>query len=540
LALQSRGEEDTHLQGAREEPYGMETGRTQPRDGKEGPEKPPDPSPSHLASVGSEKSPETSMKILLIKPPANRRSLTPTLGEPLELEYLASAAEDHQVSILDMRIEKNLQGKLEAFRPDIVGITAYTCEANMAREVLKEVKKHDARINTVVGGHHATFLPHDFNRPYIDAVFLGFADNTFPRYIGFLDAGRDLEGVPRIALVQNGRLVFTEKEESVLDLDSLPFPARHLTRQYRKYYRDAMRNRTALVLTNRGCPFRCTFCACWKLMNGKYSVRSPESVMEEMARLPEEVNLVCFADDNTLHSTGRARRFIELLKKRKNKRRFTMYARAETIVRHPDLIEGLKETGLEYLTVGIESFRDDELDRLHKQSSVALNEEAIRILQRLGVGISAHFIVDPGYDKHDFEQLYRYICRMNLFRPAFAVLTPLPGTELYSRTKHRFVIRNTDYFDFAHSILSTKLERKDFYREYARLYRKSYSIQRYIRARLTHFRRLPKKSRPGPVSHLEGLSLAKSILVNIVTFPLYLRLKNSYKSEPPVQSLSQT
>ena len=61
--------------------------------------------------------------------------------EPLELEYLASAVKEHDVEILDMRIDKGLNQKLEQFRPDFVGISAYTCNANTAKEILKEVKK---------------------------------------------------------------------------------------------------------------------------------------------------------------------------------------------------------------------------------------------------------------------------------------------------------------------------------------------------------------------------------------------------------------
>lgn len=474
------------------------------------------------------------MNILLIKPPSSGRSLTPTLGEPLELEYLAAAVKDHNVNILDMRLEKNLEKKLDAFKPDVVGVTAYTCEAKRARDILKQVKTYHPNIHTLVGGHHATFLPGDFHRPYVNAIFMGFADRTFPEYIRILEEGGDVTVIPQIALVRDDRLVFTERKEFDLDLDALPLPARHLIRDYRKSYRDAMRRRTAFVLTSRGCPFRCTFCACWKLMRGKYATRKPESVVEEMVRMPGDVDLVCFADDNTLHNPSRALRFIDLLKKRRNTQKFTMYARADTIVRHPELIAGLKEVGLEYLTVGLESFRDDDLEGLSKQSSVALNNEAIHILHRLGVGLSAHFIVDPKYGREDFRLLSEYICRRGLFRPVFAVLTPLPGTSLYERTFEEFCIRDPDYFDFAHSILPTKLERRDFYREFAKLYRKSYSLRRYLKEwikRLWHFLK-----NPGCLLdiHPDRLSLVQNILVNIFAYPMYWRLKHSYKSEPLV------
>jgi radical SAM superfamily enzyme YgiQ (UPF0313 family) len=471
------------------------------------------------------------MRILLIKPPLNRNSLIPTIGEPLELEYLASAVKDHDVEILDMRVDKKMVDKLEKFKPNLVGITAYTCEANAARIVLKEVKKFDSSIKTVVGGHHATFLPYNFAVPYVNVIFIGFSDYSFKEYIDALDGGEDVEGVGNIVMVKKDNLFFSERKQFDPNLDSLPLPARHLTRRYREHYRDTMRNKTAFILTNRGCPFRCTFCACWKLMNGRYAIRNPESVVEEMASL-DDVDLICFADDNTLHDIKRAWGLVELLKRKNIEKKFTMYARADTIVNQPNLIESLKDVGLEYLTVGIESFRDDELDKLNKRSSVAVNNEAIRVLQRIGVSISAHLIVDPDFDKDDFKHLYQHICRMDLFRLAFAVLTPLPGTELYLRNYDRFIIRDYDYFDFAHSIFPTKLSRKEFYSELAGLYRKSYSLQRYFQSMLKDFLFSLRKPEGNQNCRKDRLSFLKIMLLNIFGYPLYLRLKHSHKSEP--------
>ena len=102
------------------------------------------------------------MNILLIKPPLSPNLLTVSLYEPLELEYLASSVRNHNVRILDMRIDRNLIKELIRFRPDLVGITAYTCDYNITVQVLKEIKKYSRGIRTVVGGNHATFLPLDF------------------------------------------------------------------------------------------------------------------------------------------------------------------------------------------------------------------------------------------------------------------------------------------------------------------------------------------------------------------------------------------
>jgi len=476
------------------------------------------------------------MKILLIKPPLNPRLFVFNHDEPLELEYVASAVREQTVEILDMRIDKNLSRKLETFRPDIVGITAYTCDVRVAREILREVKKFDGRIKTVVGGHHATLLPFDFALPCVDAIFLGMADYSFREYVQVVSQAGDVEGVQNIALVKDHDLHFTEQLPFEPNLDSLPLPARHLTLQYRKHYCDFQKSKTALIVTSRGCPFRCTFCACWKIMAGKYLTRSPESVVEEYAGLPDEIKLVCFADDNTLHNKNRVLRMIELIKERKINKKFMMYARTDNIVKNPELIKSLKEIGLVYLLVGIESFRDDELDQLNKKTSVQINNQAIQILRKLGVGISPHLIVNPNYVQEDFKQLFQYVCRAGLLRPVFAVLTPLPGTELYAENYERLVIRDYDFFDFAHSIFPTRLSRKKFYREYADLYRKSYSLWRYSKNKIKTLSSFLMKSNGSLPPHPDRVSLFQLLLFHVYAYPLYFKMKNLYRSEPIITS----
>jgi len=471
------------------------------------------------------------MKILLIKPPLNRNIFAPSRGEPLELEYLAAAVPDHSVEILDMRIDHNLQAKLEKFRPRLVGVTAYTCDVPVAQEVIREVKKFDSSIVTAVGGNHATFLPVDFAEPSVDAVFLGMADITFRDFVSRLEEGKDVSEVHNLALVRNGKLDFTEPESFEVDLDRIPFPARHLTAKYRGKYRDLTWSRTAQVLSSRGCPFRCTFCSCWKIMDGKYFTRSPESVVEELASLGEDIDSVQFADDNTLHNVERAMRLARLIKERKIRKKLSMYARADTIARHPDLIEALKEAGLAYLTVGVESFREGELSKLNKRSSVEMNNEAIRILRRLGIGDAAHFIVNPDFAEDDFQALFRYVCASDLFQPTYTVLTPLPGTDLYQTLYDRLVIRDYAYFDLGHAVLPTRLSRKGFYEQLVHLYSRTYSFGRYFRSLFGDLLfRLKKNGKPP--ERVDRLSFLKLCILHLVAYPLALRMRRIYKSEP--------
>ena len=474
------------------------------------------------------------MRILLIKPPLNRNLLAPNHDEPLELEYVAAAVAGHEVDILDMRFEKNLWKKLGNFRPDLVGITAYTCDVRMAKKVLREVKKFSGSIKTVVGGHHATVMPLDFALPFVDVIFLGMADHSFGQYVDLLEGGRDVGETNNIALVKNNVLNYTGIKTFDIDLDSLPFPARDLTRRYRKNYCDSMKNITGLIVTSRGCPYRCTFCACWKVMKGKYVTRSPESVVAEYASLPEKIELVCFSDDNTLHDTNRAWQLVNLIKARGIKKRFMMYARTDMIVNHPDLMASLRDIGLEYLLVGIESFKDEELKKMNKKVAAQTNIEALRILRKLGISVSPHMIVDPDFTRADFRQLFSYVCEMELFRPVFTVLTPLPGTELYEKNYSRLAIRDYDFFDFTHSVLPTRLSRREFYRQYARLYNKSYSFRRYFRWKLRYLVDLGRKKKRFAPPAADRIPFFQLAFLRAFALHMFRKVRRRYKVEPLV------
>jgi len=472
------------------------------------------------------------MKILLVKPPLNRNIISPSGGEPLELEYLAASVKEHDVEILDMRVDRRLHRALETFRPQVVGLTGYTCDANSAKAVMREVKKFDPKVVTAVGGHHATFLPSDFALSFVDFVFLGMADLTFKEFIRALDEGKDPQSVNNIAIRTENGLSFTESAPFAVDLDGLPFPARQLTRHYRKKYRDQWRNKISLVLTSRGCPFRCNFCACWKLLKGKYIVRSPESVVEELMILPEDTDLVYFADDNTLHNVRQSWRLCRLIQSKKLKFKYSMFARADTIVRHPDLIECLRDIGLVYLTVGVESIRDEKLGGMKKRTTVAMNNEAIRILQRLGIANAAHFIVDPNFGREEFSALFRYVRNADLFQPVFTVLTPYPGTDLYSENREKIVIHDFDYFDVIHSVFPTRLERKEFYREIERLYIKCYCFRRYFRSLLRDLWLSVMKSKLRKPYKPDRLPFLTMLFLLGYSYPLRHKFRRIYKSEP--------
>jgi len=424
------------------------------------------------------------MRILLVQPPISPIDFAAgklVLNEPLALEIVAACIANHEVRILDMRLDENLKSELDGFHPDIVATTSYTAGVYAALATLKKVKTYDQNILTVVGGHHPTLMPQDFNREFIDAIVIGEGEITFPELIDAYEAKSDPGKVKGLAFPQNGNLVFTPSREIIRDLDLAPFPERQLTKKYRhRYFRGAWRPMASLY-TSRGCPYRCDFCAMWKVARGKYRVRNAERVAEELASIEEEY--IDVVDDNTLHDVRRAEMMYRTIKERGIKKKYKLYARSDTVVRHPEIIEKWREIGLELVLIGFESFRDEELRAHRKHNTVQNNEEAIRILHANGVEIAAYFLIDPGYTVSDFLALGGYVERLNLTHPVFTVLTPFPGTELFKKRRAELKNWNYELFDFCHSVLPTQLPIEVFHECLANLYRRCYSPDRNRRER---------------------------------------------------------
>jgi radical SAM superfamily enzyme YgiQ (UPF0313 family) len=412
------------------------------------------------------------MRILLVEPakaPVTIGGEDIFLFEPLALEYVAAGVADHHdVRILDMRIESSLEESMAEFAPDVVGVTAYTVHVKPVRSLCHQVKAWNPEVLTVVGGHHATVAAEDFLSPDIDLVVRGEGVEPFRQIMSRLERGRGFGAIAGVAVREGGRLV-SGPERTIDDLDEAPMPIRSLTARYRGEYYSEWLKPLASMRTSKGCPFRCSFCAQWKTARGRYLRRSVESVLEELSTIGEEC--VFFADDESLVDVPRMRTLAEQIRASGLRKRLFLYGRSDTISRHPDLLEAWREAGLERVFVGFEFFRDSDLEYVGKGSTVKDNTRAVEVLTGLGIDIYASFIVRPDFDREDFAALRRYVRSLKLDFASYAVLTPLPGTDLYDEVEDRLLTRDTDYFDFLHTVLPTRLPIEEFFDELFGLYR---------------------------------------------------------------------
>jgi len=416
------------------------------------------------------------MKILLIQPSQERglgfRRLA--IVEPLGLEAIAGSLPEHQIKILDLRLENQLPKVLQDFQPDFCGINcSFTIDVYQTREIATVIKAWRQNVPVFIGGHHASLSPEDFFCPAVDGVVIGEGETTARALIQALEGGEDLGSIPGLALNEASRIRYTPERPLILNLDELPFPARHLTHRYRYHYYLGFQKPFSIMETARGCPYRCDFCSVWKFFQGKCRLKSPERVLDEIKTIRDK--FIFLADDNFLLSVPRAKRIAQLVIENRIKKHFMFQARSDSIVQHPEVIPLLRKAGFWKVYIGFEKIDEEALNLLNKHNSVQNNEEALKILRAHGMEVIASFIIDPSFQEKDFHRLRQYILDRKLYSPSLTILTPLPGTELFSRVKEKLVTSNYELFDYVHAVLPTKLKLDDFYREFTELYKTGYA-----------------------------------------------------------------
>jgi radical SAM superfamily enzyme YgiQ (UPF0313 family) len=392
------------------------------------------------------------------------------MPEPLALEILAAMVPDHDVAILDMRLESDLAGVLDRFAPDVVCVTALTTEVYAAQKVLATAKRWNGEVFTAVGGHHATLLPEDFFLPCVDAVCLGEGEHVFPHLIAAVSKGDGLKDVPNLAwrdgdggFVRNGWTV------PAFNMDAVARPRRDLTAAYRPEYFWTFNKPDTAVATGRGCPHRCNFCSVWEFYRGQTRQMSVDRVLEELGGI--DTRHIAFLDDNFMLNYHREAAIARRIKAEGIQHTYGMECRTDSIVRHPELIEQWVEIGLEGVLIGLEGATDRALASVNKKNTARANAEAMRILRANGLHIWAALLVDPDWTADDFDALYDYLKRAEITFMQCTILTPLPGTQLYREKYDQLLTRDYTCFDAMHAVVPTRLPREEFYRRFARLYR---------------------------------------------------------------------
>jgi hopanoid C-3 methylase len=420
------------------------------------------------------------MKLLLIQPP----NCSPLMDqvymfEPLALEYLGAGArlDGHEVLLVDARIDPDVDRAARDFRPDIVGLTAVTSQINIVKDIARRLRSEYPNAFFMIGGHHATVRPKDFDTGEFDAVVIGEGVVALREILTALSGSGDLSAIQGLGIPSPEGLRYTPPRPYT-DLNALPFPDRTLTANCRQDYFSEWFRPLASVRTSLGCTARCKFCALWAITGGKYLRRDPDAVLAELATI-QEPN-VFFCDDESMCDVKRMHVLAGKIRDSGIKKQYFLYARVDTIVKHPDLFAEWAKIGLSQVFVGMEDFSDERLAAMQKGVSTSQQERAVKILNELGILMYASFMVDPDYTREDFQALKEYVRKLRLQYATFTVMTPLPGTALYAAREGVLLTKKPELCDMLHALTPPRLPLPEFYEQMARLYEGAVPLYRSL------------------------------------------------------------
>jgi radical SAM superfamily enzyme YgiQ (UPF0313 family) len=341
--------------------------------------------------------------------------------QPLGLMIIAAATPlDWEIELLDENISRLDFHKLP--KPDAVGLTTFTSQANRAYEIAKIYR--DRGVPVIMGGIHAT-LCKDEALQYVDTVVSGEAEEIWPTVLEDVKTGR-------LKDVYDG--CFT-------DMSKTPIPRHDLTSG--KYW-------IGSIQTTRGCPLNCTFCSVTSFNGQKYRQRPIPDVIAELNQIPQK--RVMIVDDNLIgtrkdHIERAKDLFRQMIKHKVNKH---WYAQVTMNFGEDDeLLSLARKAGCEGVFIGFETITKEGLLELKKKFNASKGcdyRDGVQRIHKHRILIAGSFII--GLDT-DEKGIGRHIAEsavdMGVDILNALILTPLPGTQLWKSLEQENRLTATNF-----------------------------------------------------------------------------------------------
>ena len=361
-------------------------------------------------------------------------------GFPLGLGYLAAVLGQNgvEVSILDAQIndlsmERMMEG-IRGFGPQVIGITTYTPNIKTAVETARLSKAWNKNVTIVFGGPHATHDYHNLLQNYgADFVVLGEGEFIFRDLVRAMENHNPLDKVKGIAYRDGVAVKVNPGDFYIEDLDSLPYPARHLT-DFDKYLGHFTHDLSSAVqiMTSRGCPYSCAFCSSGNTFS-KWRGRRAQSVIEEiefvLGNYPA-VRSISFMDDNFTLDKTRVEEICHLLiKKGLNKYPWDCLSRCAGL--DAKVLGLMKEAGCVRIQYGVESASPAILENINKAQDLQQVRKAISLTKNAGIEAYAFFMVgNPGETEGTIRDSVRFALELKPTYVNWFITQVYPGTKL--------------------------------------------------------------------------------------------------------------
>ena len=387
---------------------------------------------------------------------------------------------DYPETIFQGLKQQEILNKLPVMKPEIIGISWLFSTQNSSIDlIIKTVKKYNKNLPIIVGGPHPSADPIQTlkDNSDIDMVVFGEGELTFKEILDL--GGKNLDKINGLAYRQNEKIIKNSPRQLIDNLDLLPIPRRqkdiinnyskqkiyqtiysklnklklpdkmkmsissiasslpYLDLIYYKLYNQKLQHYLpeADIITSRGCPNHCTFCAIHNVWGHRWRMRSAKHILKEIELLVKKFGIkhLNFQDDNFNVSKART---IEICQEIvKNKYNISILAPAGAFVPTLDeeVLTWLKKAGLAVLRMSIESGNQKILDNvIKKRIDLAQVKNIVNICKKLGIYTEGAFIFGiPGETIENMQESLKYAESVGFNRIVKFIFQPFPNTELY-------------------------------------------------------------------------------------------------------------
>lgn len=442
------------------------------------------------------------MKIVLVFPPVtrpcdfdnNRLRVSPFF--PLGIAYLASAIREagYEVMIRDYLIEyfdeigqryggsKIRYGAsddliiedLKKTKADVVGISClFSAQEFDAGLLCRLARKALPMATIIMGGPHAGASSAELlrNAPELDIVVLGEGERSILECLRALDSHSDFSNIDGLVWrAKDGSIRKQEKSSYIMNLDTLPMPALGLFNmslyfKKGKAHNAPRANPCAPIVTSRGCPYQCAYCALGNHWGRKQRMRSSGNVLKEVKILVEEygVKEIHFEDDNLTSDRKRALEIFRGMRDANWDIIWTSPSGLSVADLDEELIIAMKESGCYSISLAIENGDQEVLTKLmHKPVRLIRVKEVVQLTRKHNLLVKGFFILGyPGETRETMKKTIDFARSLELDWSFFFIATPIPHTEMWEISVKKGYLDPSKY-DPIRSIVTGQLHTEEF------------------------------------------------------------------------------
>jgi radical SAM superfamily enzyme YgiQ (UPF0313 family) len=419
------------------------------------------------------------MKVLLVQPPIQDFYQTSIRTQPIGLAYLAASLKGHghEVEILDCQTERRksipipselsylrdlypfndqspfklytgyyhfgmgwqeIKKKIQDSKADVFGISSsFTPYHEEALEIARIIKEMDSKKMIVMGGAHVSCDPAGtLQSPFVDYAVLGEGEVRLPSLLEKIEKkGKGgIKNIDGIGYREDGEIKINPLQTFIMDLDSLPPPARELLDLDRYRIR---KKRSTIILTSRGCPHGCAYCSAHLVMGASFRTRTPEAILKEMVECRERYGIEVFdiEDDNFTLDQDRAKRLMGLVIENFGEEKLELSAMngISFTALDGELLKLMKRSGFKTINLSLVSTNPLTKEKMGRPKGAAEFDNLLEKTEQVHLNVIAYAILGmPGQTVEEMVDTLIYLMgKKVLIGPS--VYYPTPKTPLFER-----------------------------------------------------------------------------------------------------------